>query len=175
MTRIEPDLDALLADLGVPEEPLLTPPPRPRSWLLEHLSGQSPFAGFAGRFARIFQVSEGEAARLLAELGRATEWETFLPVADLRHFTPGPAFREPGMDAGFVRFASSSTFPTHNHAGDEHTLVLQGGFTDQLTGRHLLPGDTLTLKAGSSHTFQIDPEEPCIAAVLLLGPIAFTR
>lgn len=163
------DLDAL----GLLLEPPPAAPARPRALLLDHLAGRVPFAGFKGRFARLFQVNEDEAERVLASIPTAAPWEPFLPVATLRHFQPGPALQQPGFDAGLVRFEAGSLFPQHSHQGGEVSLVLQGGFFDQLTRRHVGPGDLLELPPGSAHAFRIDPGEPCIAAVLLLGPIAF--
>jgi quercetin dioxygenase-like cupin family protein len=174
MSPVDPDLDALLDGLGFLDEPAPRPaPPRPRAHLLAHLSGRAPFVGFAPRLARLFQLPEARAEELLLDLGKTPPWEPFLPVASLLHFTPGPALQKPGVDAGFVRFAAGTTFPQHAHGGDEVTLVLQGGFVDPVTGRHLRPGDTLLLPAGTSHAFPIDPGEPCLAAVLLMGPITF--
>lgn len=174
MSLVDPDLDPLLAGLGLlggpPSRP---PPPLPRANLLAHLSGRAPFVGFAPRLARLFQLPEARAEELLFDLGRTPPWEPFLPVASLLHFTPGPALQKPGVDAGFVRFEAGTTFPQHAHGGDEVTLVLQGGFVDPVTGRHLRPGDMLRLPAGTSHAFPIDAGEPCLAAVLLLGPITF--
>lgn len=159
----------------------LMPPPgpakaplRPLSSLLDHLDGRAPFAGFAGRFARIFQLPEAEALRLLAAATSPDPWEPFLPGASLRHFAPGPGLAGvPDMDAGFVQFDAGMQFPKHHHAGEEVTLVLQGGFADETLGRHFSPGDVIHLPPGSIHTFTIDRGEPCISAVLLLGALRF--
>ncbi|MCS6900421.1 MAG: cupin domain-containing protein [Myxococcales bacterium] len=174
MSHQDENLDNLWEGLGVLIMPPVHIPSRPRANLMAHLTGEAPFVGFALRLARLFQIDEEEAAHLLGKLGMQPSWEPFLPVASLLHVTPGPALRRLGVDAGFIRFEGGTTFPEHLHGGEERTLVLQGGFLDLLSGRHLLPGDTLVLPAGSSHRFRIDPGEPCISAVLLLGPISFT-
>ncbi|RYE89066.1 MAG: cupin domain-containing protein [Myxococcales bacterium] len=85
--------------------------------------------------------------------------------------TPGPGLAAPGVEAALVRFEAGASFGHHGHGGDETTLVLAGGFVDDLTGRHLRPGDTLHLPAGSAHALLVDPGEPCLAAVVLLGPL----
>jgi len=156
------------------EHPAPPAPARPRALLLDHLTGRAPFAGFASRFSRIFQLPEAAALRLLASIA-ATPWDPMMPGVGLQHFSPGAALQGPGVDAGFVSFASDLVFPFHAHGGEETTLVLQGGFVDELTGRHLLPGDILRLPAGSAHQFRIDRGETCLGAVLLLGPLSFGR
>lgn len=167
------DDDPLCTSLGLLDEPPSSAPARPLALLLDHLEGRSPFAGFVDRIAGLFAIPRGDAKRLLADAAAASGWEPMFPGATVRRCVPGAALRGPDHDAGLVRIGPSLVFPFHEHGGEERTLVLQGGFVDELTGRHLLPGDTLVLSAGTAHRFRIDPGEACICAVLLLGPLSF--
>ncbi len=144
---------------------------RPRALLLDHLSGRQPFAGYAARIARLFAIDLTACHRLLSALARPDAWHPYGPGMEVRPVQVGPALARPGVQAAFARYTPGGRMPAHGHSGDETTLVLAGGFVDERTGVHVLPGDTLLSPAGSTHSLLIDPGEPCLAAVRLLGPL----
>ena len=61
---------------------------------------------------------------------------------------------------GFVRVESGVAFPEHEHFGEENVLVLQGSYTDSVTGEVFRPGDIATMSAGSSHGFVVPANGP---------------
>jgi quercetin dioxygenase-like cupin family protein len=56
--------------------------------------------------------------------------------------------------------AAGTTFPEHEHLGEETVLVLQGAFTEPGSGRTVRAGETDVLSAQSSHTFHAPPDGP---------------
>lgn len=70
-----------------------------------------------------------------------------------------------------LRLMPGRGLPVHRHAGTEHTVVLQGGYTDS-TGNFGV-GD-FTMGPDSEHEPIADPGEPCIALIVLEKPIVLT-
>lgn len=66
----------------------------------------------------------------------------------------------PGADTG-----------SHGHHGEEYTLVLRGGFTDE-TGAYG-PGDLQVATADTRHNPIADPGEPCINLAVTTAPLKF--
>jgi putative transcriptional regulator len=161
-------LRTVLGELGSAAPPAV-PPRRLRDDLLGAIAPRPTFGGFARRFARIFDLAEAPARALLAGALDAPGWEPFIPGVGLYHFEGGP--RVTGADSGLVRFAAGSTFPHHEHLGEEVQMVLAGSLLDHASGKLLLPGDILQMAGGTSHSFTLGRDEDCICAVLLVGGI----
>ncbi len=53
-----------------------------------------------------------------------------------------------------VLMESGSTFPSHDHLGDEHILILQGSLLNE-DGALYRPGDQFMMEKGTSHSFQV--------------------
>lgn len=143
------------------------PPPELRADLLaatETTGRQRPFPGFRRRFARLFDLSEADAERVLGKMAAPAEWEP-LKTLLVHHFTPGPA--RAGAHAGLVRCQPGAPFPTHRHRGLETTLFLSGAVRDDDTGELMLPGDLVTRPAGTLHRLTVLPPHETIFAVLL--------
>jgi len=70
-----------------------------------------------------------------------------------------------------LRLMPGRGLPVHRHAGTEHTVVLQGGYTDA-TGNFGV-GD-FTFGPDSEHEPIADAGEPCIALIVLEQPIVLT-
>jgi putative transcriptional regulator len=70
-----------------------------------------------------------------------------------------------------LRLMPGRGLPVHRHAGTEHTVVLQGGYTDE-TGNFGV-GD-FTFGPNSEHEPIADPGDPCIALIVLEQPIVLT-
>jgi len=156
-------LEALVDEL----EPLAPPPPL-RSAILAAAVSEGRFARFATTFAKLLDVTVEAARRILDTFEASPDWEDGpLPgtCASL-WIAGGPATA--GCIRGFIRLGAGMTFPDHGHLGDEAVLVLQGSFTDLTNGRESLPGDVVTMPAGSRHSFVATPGGPDLLYFVLL-------
>jgi len=74
-----------------------------------------------------------------------------------------------GYKVSLMRFKAGTPMPIHTHKGNEATLVLAGGYSDQ--GRHFERGDFDA--KDPSHTYQpiVDEGEDCIALVVMDAPV----
>ena len=71
-----------------------------------------------------------------------------------------------------LRLMPGHGLPQHRHAGNEYTIVMQGGFTDT-TGNYGV-GDFAVGPGAQDHEPIGDPGEPCIAMIVLERPIVLT-
>jgi putative transcriptional regulator len=71
-----------------------------------------------------------------------------------------------------LRIAAGRAVPRHTHDGDELTLVLAGGFSDD-TG-HFVRGDFARADAGLTHRPVADAGDDCIALAVLDAPVVPT-
>ena len=78
---------------------------------------------------------------------------------------------EPGVDARLLKIQPGAAIPHHDHSGQELTLVLQGGFSDETGVYHR--GDVCTGEAGKPHTPVGLEGEPCICFAVSLGGYRF--
>ncbi len=90
----------------------------------------------------------------------------------------GPGIRRMTLDVGGVaetelyRIEPGVTVPRHTHAGQEFTLVIAGGFTDE-TGSYG-PGDLVMKGPDDIHRPIGDPGEACYALAVRDGALRFT-
>ncbi|WP_420432388.1 cupin domain-containing protein [Hyphobacterium sp.] len=78
---------------------------------------------------------------------------------------------EPGVDARLLKIQPGSGIPHHDHGGEELTLVLSGGFSDEAGSYHR--GDVCYGEAGVAHRPVGLPGEPCICFAVSLGGYKF--
>jgi len=78
---------------------------------------------------------------------------------------------EPGVDARLFKIEAGAAIPHHDHWGQELTLVLQGGFSDEKGVYHR--GDVCIGEAGIPHTPVGLEGEPCICFAVSLGGYRF--
>jgi len=78
---------------------------------------------------------------------------------------------EPGVDARLFKIRPGAAIPHHDHYGQELTLVLQGGFSDEKGVYHR--GDVCAGQAGEPHTPIGLAGEPCICFAVSLGGYRF--
>lgn len=75
-----------------------------------------------------------------------------------------------GMPPRLFRIAAGGFVPRHDHRGEEHSLVLTGGYTDD-SGHHER-GDVRHCVEGNVHQLDIDDGEPCVVLVVADAPFA---
>lgn len=63
--------------------------------------------------------------------------------------------------------------PQHTHKGQESTLVLHGGFSDE--DGHYEVGDVLVRDASVKHSPFTKPGEDCLCLTVLTEPMIFTQ
>ncbi len=107
---------------------------------------------------------------LASYVGRLAEvpWRRKLP--GLKEFEL-PAAAD-GFDAKLYRIKASRSMPQHTHDGDELTLVLEGGFSDQ-TGSYRA-GDVAIADPSVDHRPYADPDGDCICLAVTRGPLRLT-
>ncbi len=87
------------------------------------------------------------------------------------------AVNESGVKARLLRLPAGLRLPAHTHSGNEMTVVLSGGFSDQFG--HYLRGDFATRDETEKHRPVVDEGEDCLcftvtdAPLRLTGPIGF--
>lgn len=142
------------------------PPPRLRDHLLATIDPRAalPYAGFATRLQRMFQLDEPATTAVLRKSADPAAWED-QGLVSLLHFDAGASL--PGHHAGFMRFTAGLRFPRHRHVGHELMLMLAGTLQDEDSGRIYHPGDSLKMIPGSEHAFSFLPPHDCVFAVLL--------
>ena len=138
-------------------------------------------------------MEEGALDRALARLDAPFEPPAARPSNDntpaplralLGHDLSQTRWRKMGPNLGYVtlarrgpvtvrllRGAPGTDTGRHSHRGDEYTLVLRGGYTDE-TGTYE-PGDFQTASADVHHNPIADPEEDCINLAVTTGPLRF--
>ena len=81
------------------------------------------------------------------------------------------ALSEPGIDARLFKIEPGASIPSHDHDGDEFTLVLTGGFADQDDVYHR--GELACGRPGYVHQPRGLPGEPCICFAVSIGGYRF--
>jgi putative transcriptional regulator len=143
-TEVEPDaLGRLMARL---DEPVPPPPPMPADPVLP-----APLRAYVGRSID------------------GVEWR-WLGAGVEDFVLPMPA---PGdFVCRLVRVGAGRTIPLHTHDGDELTLVLSGGFSDE-NGRYAR-GDISVGDPTIEHRPVADPGGACICLIVTEGKVRFS-
>lgn len=76
------------------------------------------------------------------------------------------------MEVELYRIAAGSKIPRHSHAGNEYTMVLSGGFSDE-RGTYG-PGDVCVNGPTDTHQPIADDDEVCYALAVRDGGLRFT-
>jgi putative transcriptional regulator len=76
------------------------------------------------------------------------------------------------MEVELYRIAAGSKIPRHSHAGNEYTMVLSGGFSDE-RGTYG-PGDVCVNGPTDTHQPIADEDEVCYALAVRDGGLRFT-
>lgn len=102
------------------------------------------------------------------------------PGADTAWRMAGPGVRQlvlhrprhvGGPTAMLMRIAPGRKMPVHGHRGVEMTLVLDGGFSDEMG--HFVAGDVAEVDPDTDHTPVADRGRDCICLVAVDAPIEF--
>ena len=154
----EDDLESLVEAMSMP-----APPPAPdelRSRLLLSLARAHRFDDLEGQVASLLDIDLAQAQRFLLAVDGAEGWSRGPSEGvELFHVEGGPSVRD--AVTGFVRLAGGTSFPEHEHLGDEVVLVLQGGLEDSL-GHQVLAGEAAAMPAGSVHSFHVLGTRPLL-------------
>jgi putative transcriptional regulator len=119
-------------------------------------------------------AGRGESADLPAPLRR------YLPngLAGCTWKKVGPWFEETRLKVSssarvsLMRLRPGSLMPRHTHRGQEITVVLAGGYTDN--GVKCGPGDFSLNDAADNHQPGVDDDETCLCLVVLEAPVRLT-
>lgn len=153
-----------------PYEPRSTPPPvssRPKLRLAVAEQPHGRFYEYAERVSELFDVRVHRAAALLELIDDPSCWVPG-PANGIVMFPVEAGARLEGARTLILRASPGSRVPLHEHPGDEHTLVLQGGYLES-TGREVNCGEAASAPAGTSHWVEALPGEECIACVIAVG------
>jgi len=95
------------------------------------------------------------------------DWTTFRGLQKVE-LLPG----RPGFRTRLMRIKSGTAMPTHSHDGNELTLVLAGGFSDE--HGHFVRGDVAEADPSVDHRPVADPGEDCLCLAVTDAPLRLT-
>lgn len=78
----------------------------------------------------------------------------------------------PGFQVALQKIKAGARVPTHTHKGFEYTVILRGGFSDELGVYHA--GDFIARDTSHKHTPTALQNEDCICLTVLNAPLKFT-
>jgi len=151
--------------------PPVLPRPVVRERLLRAAAGRDRLAQpLRDALSALYSHSADETDALIERMNRASSWLpsplpglSVIPLADA---DLPESFMPEGPSRLLVRIEAGSQFPRHQHVGDEHMLILEGGLTTD-GGEHFGVGTCAISAPDSVHEFTIDDDGDCIAAVRL--------
>ena len=77
-----------------------------------------------------------------------------------------------GFQVALQKISAGAKVPTHTHKGFEYTVILSGGFSDELGVYH--EGDFIARNASHKHSPTALQNEDCICLTVLNAPLKFT-
>ncbi len=77
-----------------------------------------------------------------------------------------------GFQVALQKIKAGAKIPTHTHKGVEYTVILNGGFSDELGVYHT--GDFIARDASHKHSPTALQNEDCICLTVLSAPLKFT-
>ncbi len=158
--RVDLGLSYVITDL-----PALQPPADLRERLLAAARPEDRLARYAEPICALLGIERTEALALLARIHDPSAWFDLLPGIQL---LPAPAGTlAAGALRGFVRVRAGTEFPEHSHLGDEAVMIMQGYYTDSLTGEVFGPGDTPRMSADSRHSFRVFEDGPDLLGLVV--------
>jgi putative transcriptional regulator len=79
---------------------------------------------------------------------------------------------ESGLIIGLHHMKAGGRVPNHQHRGDEISVVLEGGFSDELGSYG--PGDYIFRTEDDVHSPQADAHEDCLMLSVVSAPVKLT-
>ncbi len=140
------------ADVVTPS-PQLAPRASLRSRLLQDVAKRVPYARYLDDIATMLAGSRDLLEGELRGMPHPDTW----PDGPVKHCRLFPCYADSTLDdviRSLVLMESGSTFPSHDHLGDEYILVLQGSLLNE-DGKLYRPGDKLMMPEGTSHSFEV--------------------
>jgi len=148
----------------------LVPPASLRMRLESSLDRTHRFDDLEDIVAELADVPVERARTLLLGIDApSTLWDPGpAPGIDLLSFDGGPRVRD--AITGFVRHAPGTSFPEHDHVGDEKVLVLQGAFEDS-DGVVYRSGEVATRGPCSPHSYRAVGPLPLVTMAVVQGGV----
>lgn len=152
------DFDALMAKLD-------SEPPEPRA-----NSASNTTTATAAATARAAAEEANPLLRYLPSSLSDLPWQR--QTRDIFKFDLTPLLDCPGFQVALQKIRAGAAVPNHTHKGMEYTLVLQGGFSDELGVYH--EGDFIARDGHHQHSPTALQNEDCICLTVLSAPLKFT-
>jgi signal transduction histidine kinase len=125
-------------------------------------------AEIAAEVAEFYDLPVPIVVSLLERAKNAEAWEPGpAPGTGLIPLSPGG--RLGGARGFLVRVEPGATFPYHEHRGDEHLFILQGGLRDE-DGTEAWEGEKVVYRQGTGHAPTAFAGLDCIVAALDMPP-----
>jgi putative transcriptional regulator len=154
--------------------------------MLDAEADATPFDANGGdaELAKAMARIEGLAVDPRAKPRAVPEEFGWAPAPLHRYLRPGMEFRRrlggfeempldiSGHRVSLLRLMPGKGLPMHRHTGEEFSVVLQGGYTDE-TGNYDV-GAFAVGPGPNEHQPIADPGEPCVALIVLENPIVLT-
>jgi hypothetical protein len=161
--------DAAAVDLGLSyvtnELPAVLAPAGFRERLLDAALPDQRLARYAQPIAALLDIDLTAAQALIARIDDASAWIAFLPGISLLPAPAGPLAL--GALRGFVRVRAGVEFPEHEHLGDEAVMIMQGYYSDDVTGEVFGPGDTPRMAVDTRHSFRVFADGPDLLGLVV--------
>ncbi len=109
----------------------------------------------------------GSLRHIVKGCGSGLRWRRFDGLFE-EALLQGPSH---GHRVSLIRASKGGYVPHHDHEGDEHMLVLQGGLT--IGGTNYRTGDYAFAAAGEAHEPIAYTEEECLCLLVLAGSLQF--
>jgi hypothetical protein len=161
--------DAASVDLGlsyvITDLPAVQPPAGLRERMLGAARPEERLARYAEPICALLGIERAEALALLARIDEPSAWLDLLPGISL---LPAPAgSRAQGALRGFVRVRAGVEFPEHSHLGEEAVMIMQGYYTDNVTGQVFGPGDVPCHAVDTQHSFRVFADGPDLLGLVV--------
>jgi hypothetical protein len=161
--------DAAAVDLGlsyvINELPPALPPADFRERLLGAALPEHRLTRYAEPIAALLDIDRAAAEALIARIDDPSAWIDFLPGISLLPAPAGPLTT--GALRGFVRVRAGVEFPEHEHLGDEAVMIMQGYYSDSVTGEVFGPGDTPRMSVDTQHSFRVFADGPDLLGLVV--------
>jgi putative transcriptional regulator len=106
--------------------------------------------------------------RLIRSGYDSLQWRSVLPNVQVCDLDQSPS----GETISLYRIKPGASIPMHTHRGNEYTVILQGGFSDDL-GQYVI-GDFLHRAGQHEHQPVADAGEDCICLTVTEQPLKMT-